>query len=455
MGATRRETRNWTALATVAIKRPRDPRAPGRPEPRLAVLWPRAGSWCRSRWGRLGRDRLDLNERVSTWLLDLSTACVRRSAIAQRREPRGRHQDMRRSVSWLVLCVLVGAASLLTQGPARAATERVSAASAGRWTRLVDAPFARTGSVSVWTGRDLIVWSGSTRDGTYPDDGALYDSRSRHWERIPPAPISGRSAAAATWTGTRLVVWGGYGAPGGRVFGDGAAFDPASRSWTTIAAAPISARMPAAWAWTGTEFLIWGDASRAASSRDGAAYNPASNTWRGLPPSPLAPNQASVALVAGEMIVYGAHLESGNRATTRHAQGMAYSPNTNRWRVLPPFPLSPQASAVSTVDGTVVAWDYALDAARYDPRTNRWTRLPDLPLRGGECYPTSTTVAHLVVGWYCGTGAILDARTGAWRHLRPPKSAPPLDGPVPGSSRALFLGARRNAQHAELWAYRP
>ena len=116
--------------------------------------------------------------------------------------------------------------------------------------------------------------------------------------------------------------------------------------------------------------------------------------------------------------------------------------------MLAPFPLSPQASTVSAIDGTVVAWDYVLNAARYDPRSNRWMRLPNLPLRGGECYPTSTSVAQLVIGWYCGTGAIFNARTGAWSRLRPPTSGPLLDGPVPASSRALFVGARQNARKA-------
>jgi len=360
-----------------------------------------------------------------------------------------------RPASQLALCALLAAAAVLAPGSVRAAPERASVARTSGWTRLADAPFARTGSASVWTGRALIVWSGASRDGAYHRDGALYDARSRRWQRIPPAPIPGRSAAAATWTGRTLVVWGGYGAPGGRAFGDGAVFDPVSRSWTKIPTAPISARMPAAWAWTGTEFLIWGDASRGATARDGAAYNPATGNWRRLPPSPLAPNQAGVALVAGEMIVYGAHLDGGNHATTRNAQGMAYSLRTNRWRVLAPYPLSPQASTVSAIDGIVVAWDYALHAASYDTSSNRWTRLPNLPLRGGECYPTSTSLADIVIGWYCGTGATFDVRTGVWRRLRPPGSAPPLDGPVSASGRALFLGARQNARHAELWAYRP
>jgi hypothetical protein len=357
-------------------------------------------------------------------------------------------------MSLLAFSAVLAAASLLSHGPARAG-EVESAAPPGTWTRLADVPFTRTGSVRVWTGRGLVVWSGSARSGSYPSDGALYDAGTRRWRRIPPAPISGRTAAAAAWTGTRLVVWGGYGAPGGRVFGDGAVFDPVSRAWTRIPAAPISARLPAAWAWTGTALLIWGDASRTAGARDGAAYDVAANAWRLLPTAPLALDQASAAFVAGEMIVYGAQLDDGNHTARRQAQGMAYSPRTQRWRVLPPFALSPQASTVSVIGRGVVAWDYALAAARYDPRSDRWTPLPKLPLRGGECYPTSATVGRIVIGWYCGTGATLDARTQTWRRLRPPRSAPPLDRPVSASGNAYFVGARPDAGGSELWAYRP
>jgi hypothetical protein len=110
---------------------------------------------------------------------------------------------------------------------------------------------------------------------------------------------------------------------------------------------------------------------------------------------------------------------------------------------------------VSAVDGRVVAWDYGLDAASYEPRSDRWTRLPRLPLRAGECYPASATVAGVVIGWYCGAGAAFDPRAGTWRPLRPPSAAPPLDGPVAGAGRALFLGARENARRAQLWAFRP
>jgi len=81
----------------------------------------------------------------------------------------------------------------------------------------------------------------------------------------------------------------------------------------------------------------------------------------------------SVAQVAGEMIIYGAHVDANIHASTQHAQGMAYSPTTNRWHKIAPYPLSTQASTIAAINGTIIAWDYALATARYDPRSNHGT----------------------------------------------------------------------------------
>jgi hypothetical protein len=160
-------------------------------------------------------------------------------------------------------------------------------------------------------------------------------------------------------------------------------------------------------------------------------------------------------MVGGEMIVYGARLDDGNGSSTRAARGMAYTPATNRWHVLAIVRLSPQASTIAALDGRAIAWDYLLGAAGYDPRSNRWTRLPNVPLRASECYPTSTTVARTVIGWYCGTGAALRAAAHAWQRLQPPRAAPPLDGPIAAGRVALFIGVPSHGAHAQLWAYRP
>jgi hypothetical protein len=213
--------------------------------------------------------------------------------------------------------------------------------------------------------------------------------------------------------------------------------------------------MPAAWTWTGSGFLVWGDASRFRAARDGAAYDARLDRWRRLPSSPFALNQVSTAWVAGRMIVYGALLDGGNHSRKRYARGLAYSPARNRWQVLPPFRLLPQASTVTAVDGKAVVWDYGLHAGLYDPRANRWTRLPSLPLRGSECYPSSTTVGRFALGWYCGTGAVLDLDARRWWRVTPPERGLDLDLAAAAGSEALFLGSTSHWHQAELWAYTP
>jgi hypothetical protein len=271
---------------------------------------------------------------------------------------------------------------------------------------------------------------------------------------VPAAPIPGRADPAAIWTGNELLVWGGWG-HGSSVFADGAAYDPARRAWRLLRAAPLSARAPAVWVWTGKEFLVWGDTSRTRTVRDGAAYNPATDSWRRLPPAPLALNRANAVWVAGEMLVFGAQLDNGNHSRTRYAQGMAYTPGTNGWHLLPASSLSPQASTISVVGGTIVAWDYELRAARYSPRSNRWLHLPSLPLEAAECGPTSASVGRRVVGWYCQKGAIFEPGSQRWRPLRLPEPTLVFDQPIAAGPRVLFLGALNGNWHDELWAYSP
>jgi hypothetical protein len=362
----------------------------------------------------------------------------------------GRSRSVHLAVVFVPALVLAG---LATAG-SYAVDGTVGAASRRGWSRLPDPPFTRSSSVRVWTGRDLLIWAGAEPNGAFPADGAAYTAGSRHWRPIPPAPIPGRADPAAVWTGSELLVWGGWGY-GGRAFGEGAGFDPARRSWRALPPAPLSARAPAAWTWTGKEFLVWGNTARLRTVRDGAAYNPTTNTWRRLPLAPLDLNQASALWLAGEMIVFGSHLDDGNNSSTTYAQGMTYTPTTNRWHTLASFPLSPQASTAAALNGNAISWDYLLGAASYDTRSRQWTRLPNLPLRASECYPSSATVASLVLGWYCGTGAIFDPAANHWQRLRPPPSAPSLERPVGAGRTAFFLGISTGGSHTQLWAYTP
>jgi len=64
-----------------------------------------------------------------------------------------------------------------------------------------------------WTGKYIIIWSGSgALNPTVPIGGALYDPVAKQWWRIPDtgAPAA-RYSAGLVWTGTELLVVGGVG----------------------------------------------------------------------------------------------------------------------------------------------------------------------------------------------------------------------------------------------------
>jgi hypothetical protein len=324
------------------------------------------------------------------------------------------------------------------------------------WSSLPKPPFARARAVSVWTGRELFYWGGDTdHGGVGHADGAAYDPASRTWHRLPSGPLSGRSSAAAVWTGKEVLIWGG-GRDGGDL-NDGAAFDPAGGEWRALAPSPLSPRTPVASVWTGSEMVVWGDDSRSAGDphHEGAAYDPAADRWRQLPSAPLELNQAGAIWTGEEMIVFGSRLDGNNRADTEHAQGMAYDPEANVWRVIAGYPLSPQASTVLWTGKEMIAWDYELEAGAYDPAGDTWRRLPDLPLRFYECYPQSARVDEVVVAWHCGLGATLDS-TGAWRRMPRVAAGTLIYGrPVSAGGVVLFAGAAHEGHADALWAFKP
>jgi hypothetical protein len=338
--------------------------------------------------------------------------------------------------------------------PVEAGEEAWRSLSSG-WTRLQPPPFVRARAVSVWTGSELFYWGGDTDfGGTAHADGAAYDPAGGAWRRLLPGPLSGRSSAGAVWTGREVLIWGG-GTESEGARSDGAAFDLATQSWRMLPESPLAPRDPVAAVWTGEEMLVWGNAARSADWVDGAAYDPDADRWRALPPAPLALNEATAVWTGEEMIVYGALLDGNNRSETEHAQGIAYRPGTNEWRVLPPFPLSPQASTAVWTGDELVVWDYELRAGAYDPAGDRWRPLPDLPLRFYECYPQGAQAGEgLVLAWHCGQAALLHLATGRWHALT--GTLPEIFGrPVSAGSVVLFAGAAHEGVANALWAYKP
>ena len=137
----------------------------------------------------------------------------------------------------------------------------------------------------------------------------------------------------AAWTGDELLMW-----PTG-TSRSVHAYDPDTETWRELADAPIAPRERAASVWSGSEWNIWGGISTETEDRtavaDGAAYNPVTDTWRVIAESPLSARRAPAVWTGTEMIVAagagGAVPVTGNGEMAL-SDGAAYDPVSDTWR---------------------------------------------------------------------------------------------------------------------------
>jgi hypothetical protein len=126
----------------------------------------------------------------------------------------------------------------------------------------------------------MLVWLGNAPDG--PTVGATYDPARRAWRRIAPSPIGSREFFSTAWTGRELIMFSGSSGDG-LAAPAGAAYDPVSDRWRLLAPAPIAARLDHAAVWTGREVLVWGGRDGRRSFGEGAAYDPRADRWARWP----------------------------------------------------------------------------------------------------------------------------------------------------------------------------
>ena len=248
---------------------------------------------------------------------------------------------------------------------------------------------------------------------------------------MPSAPIAPRGGAAVVWTGRELLVWGGSSGPTGPLRGDGAAYNPATNRWRVLPAAPLP---PTAWAsavWTGSEMVIFGgytDESLGSFklTNDAAAYDPTTNRWQVLPPAPLSPRADAIALWTGDEVIVlagrpavfftpsqGSNQWNGDWTygdPPTYGDGAALDPSTGTWNhIAAPVPPRGHQLAFQTVVQTgdellaFSLWSefhslgngteegvYGRDLFAYDLRSGDWRTVgdwPDVPAR-----PDSVTV---------------------------------------------------------------
>ena len=329
------------------------------------------------------------------------------------------------------------------------------------WTELPAPPFERSDPAAVWTGRELVLWGGGTDyNANFFADGAAYDPETG-WRSIADGPLSARAYALSVWTGSEVLIWGGSGQPG--PINDGAAYDPESNTWRMLPPAPWTIPSPAAHAWTGRELVLFGSTDREKSEVSGMAYDPIADTWRTIASAPFALNQANGVWTGREVIVFGSELNNGNISSTDLAQGMAYDPQMDSWRVLPEHGITPQASWANWMGTEMLVWDYDTTSALYDPASDSWREGDPMPIEFSECYPYSVRTTTSVFAWFCGQMASFDIDRDRWEPVDPGpvqtfRNDPQSIGIPVGAGDVVVMLLRTDARCCELdemWAYRP
>lgn len=157
-----------------------------------------------------------------------------------------------------------------------------------------------------------------------------------------------------------------------------------------LAASGLDGRTGAASVWTGKELLVWGGLTLKGSENiwlaDGAALDPSTNRWRSLPPAPMSARSYPAAVWTGtEMLVWG-----GGAADALFRDGAAFNPATNRWRTMgsqTPAPMLRPAAVWTGTEMLAVSSLNGLNTSAYDPKADRWRVLAPPPGAPSVPYP--------------------------------------------------------------------
>jgi hypothetical protein len=125
-----------------------------------------------------------------------------------------------------------------------------------------NAPGARNGHQAVWTGMEMIVWGGANGFASVLKSGGRYSPSTDMWRSTSMGSNcpSERQSHTAVWTGSEMIVWSGQALHGSVM--DGGRYNPVADTWaaTSTGANVPGARSSHTAVWTGTEMIVWGGA---------------------------------------------------------------------------------------------------------------------------------------------------------------------------------------------------
>src|SRR5581483_8040636 len=296
-------------------------------------------------------------------------------------------------------------------------------------TSTTNAPSARTSHTAVWTGDTMIIWGGLSCLAPFNceplDTGRRYDPNTDNWIAVNPlnAPTA-RSGHTTVWTGNEMIVWGGLDSIG--FANTGATYDPNADGWTATStiSSPDGRSLHSA-VWTGTEMIIWGGYNGAEDLDTGGRYSPTTNSWviTGLNNVPSSRELHTAVWTGNEMIVWGGF----DPPFTVFNTGARYRAATDSWNVTStidaPTPRAQHRAVWTGIE--MIVWGgqgppLFNTGGRYNPGTDNWiaTSTINAPTGREEHTAVWTGSEMIVWGGYDGdvvnSGARYDADADSW-----------------------------------------
>jgi len=128
------------------------------------------------------------------------------------------------------------------------------------WVSTSPGPTARMGHTAVWSGRQMIVWGGSSSGLTsdaLSTGGKMWGLSGEWTNALLRESPSLRMYHSAVWTGSRMIVFGGLGFDGSPL-AIGGLYEPDAYTWLTMDSFGAPTLLNQVVVWTGSEILIWG-----------------------------------------------------------------------------------------------------------------------------------------------------------------------------------------------------
>ena len=280
-------------------------------------------------------------------------------------------------------------------------------------------------ALGAWVGHELVVFGGVS--------GARYQPSTDTWRPMnhQGAVNTPNSLAVSVWTGRELIVWAGdRGA---------AAYDPALDRWRPLNPVGLPAMVNWYWTvWTGAEMFVWGHA------RDGGAgaarYDPQRDAWQPVPTDGAPPRldpSPSMVWTGREVIIFGGD-SPGPGNSDRGYRFIYPRPTTNTWTPTP-TPGAPSARtghSLTWADREAIVWggtegggSMVTTGARYDPVDEAWTALPTAGAPAPRAGHTAVWTGAGLIAWG-GALATGTATSTGGLYDRPQDLWLPVNGPV-------------------------